>query len=486
MKRGLSALAVVALAFGLTAAMSVLTMPHHSQSTVLARPTATLALVDYGAGTVRLHRLDPRTLLDMKGNEPLELGHHYGEALSPDGRILAVVMFSTERDPTGELHLVDLRSWSKQATRIEIKGEIGPMAFGTDSRTVSWVRSRRWRGPEYEPNAVLERYDLRSRRVRTGPSFAPAFEPWSMRALPGGALAVYGTESVRVDGLVADATSYVDVVEGDGAMKRVALARVKTTTPQPGAVGDPPDRAAYWPGLAWDTSHDRLYIAHSDNTAITAVDLTKGVVALEAPIRPRRSLAAAIGAWFVPPAEAKGAPPGGERQAVVSPDGDMMYVTGSRTELTRLGPERWIERRTPYGVSAVATDGLTERSRADGMFEAAHLSPDGTRLLATGRTWEVEFGGTDSTISYNGLTLFEAPELDVVAHLWPEADAWVLGFSGDGNLAYAVWCERPTLKEVTGTLASIDIASGAVVAERPVPTCAPRLLAPFGPQAPTP
>jgi hypothetical protein len=56
-----------------------------------------------------------------------------------------------------------------------------------------------------------------------------------------------------------------------------------------------------------------------------------------------------------------------------------------------------------------------------------------------------------------------------------------LDFSGDGTRAYVAWCERPTLEAVPGTLASIDIASGAEVAERAVPTCAPRLLAPFGP-----
>ncbi|MGH2690268.1 MAG: hypothetical protein ACRDKW_15895, partial [Actinomycetota bacterium] len=59
---------------------------------------------------------------------------------------------------------------------------------------------------------------------RTGcPSFPPAYEPWSMRALPDGTLAVYGTESVRVEGLVADATSYVHVVHRDGGMTEVAL-----------------------------------------------------------------------------------------------------------------------------------------------------------------------------------------------------------------------------------------------------------------------
>jgi hypothetical protein len=43
------------------------------------------------------------------------------------------------------------------------------------------------------------------------------------------------------------------------------------------------------------------------------------------------------------------------------------------------------------------------------MFEAVNLSPDGSRLLAIGRSWTGEVGGTDWTIPYNGLTLFETP-----------------------------------------------------------------------------
>jgi DNA-binding beta-propeller fold protein YncE len=303
-----------------------------------------------------------------------------------------------------------------------------------------------------------------------------------MRALPGDTLAMYGTESVRVKGLIADATSYVHVVDRDGEVTGVPLPRVKTTTPAPGAVGEPPDRASYWPGLAWDPSHDRLYVAHADKAEITAVDVAKARVAVEAPIRPRRSPAEALAAWLVPTAEAKGPMPGGERQALVSPDGATMYVTGSRTDLTRLGQDRWHERRTPYGVSVISTDNFTERNRVEGMFEAVAQSRDGTRFLATGRTWEGELGGTDWTGSYNGLTLFKAPGLDVVAHLWPEADVGVFGFSADGTHAYVVWCQRPTLEEVSGTLASIDIASGAVVAERRVPSCSPTVLAPVGSQ----
>jgi hypothetical protein len=113
------------------------------------------------------------------------------------------------------------------------------------------------------------------------------------------------------------------------------------------------------------------------------------------------------------------------------------------------------------------------------MFEAVNLSPDGSRLLAIGRSWTGEVGGTDWTISYNGLTLFETPgwRSSHISGRKPTPGFWVLRGRNP--------CLRRLVRAAHAGSgdrnASIDIDSGAVVAEGAVPTCAPRLLAPFGP-----
>ena len=42
-------------------------------------------------GPIRLHPVDPATLADVPDLAPIEVGHHYNQAVSPDGRTLTAI-----------------------------------------------------------------------------------------------------------------------------------------------------------------------------------------------------------------------------------------------------------------------------------------------------------------------------------------------------------------------------------------------------------
>src|SRR5438094_5350854 len=64
-------------------------------------------------GVLRARPIDPRSLQDIPGFTPLELGHHYKAALAPEGRTLAMIVWpSGSSNAGGVLHLVDPVAWT--------------------------------------------------------------------------------------------------------------------------------------------------------------------------------------------------------------------------------------------------------------------------------------------------------------------------------------------------------------------------------------
>src|SRR5260370_19356723 len=66
-------------------------------------PARAPLLADLSApmGPIRVRPVDPRTLADVPDLAPIEVGHHYSHALSPDGQTLAVVSWPSGSNNAG-------------------------------------------------------------------------------------------------------------------------------------------------------------------------------------------------------------------------------------------------------------------------------------------------------------------------------------------------------------------------------------------------
>ena len=99
-------------------------------------PTPTVALSDaplesgvlltrWGLRSSTLHAVDPVTGRDLSGYAPINLGHHFSHAFSPDAKTLAAVTYpSGSSNQGGVLHLIDLQAWREVTTTLEFDNGI--------------------------------------------------------------------------------------------------------------------------------------------------------------------------------------------------------------------------------------------------------------------------------------------------------------------------------------------------------------------------
>jgi hypothetical protein len=127
---------------------------------------------------------------------------------------------------------------------------------------------------------------------------------------------------------------------------------------------------------------------------------------------------------------------------------------------------------TPLGLEVIATDDLAQVQRLDLPVNGLALSPYGRWLLLKGA---YDATGPDGEIERikEGLYLVDTESMAVSAHLLPEQEVYLQGFSADGGHAYVSTGSSEWLGDHYGnwtvTLHLLDLQAGRFVAEREFP-----------------
>ncbi len=417
--------------------------------------------------------VDPVTLADLPGHEPIPFGHHYAYTLSPDGQTLALITWPSGRhNRGGTLHLIDLPSWTEHRTKVTFDDYVSNLTFDPEGGRLYWVKPTRRDATHGMPRDYrIYRYDVNSHEVTDVVSFPSSFVPWEMRVLRDGSrLVVYGMPIDR-NNLAQDVPHVILVnlatgeIAADVRLEGLTAGQLRTEATE----NENPYRM-YRPGLAWDLERNRLYIVHADADRVTVVDLLEGGILKQTVIWPRLSVLDRVMRWLVPTVEAK-AVPGTEKRAVLSPDGRRLYVVGVRSEMIREEEgQGWTWREEPLGLQIIATDDLTELRRLDIPVNDVVVSPDGKWLLLTGVRETVRADSNQIQRIGHGLYVFDAKRLTEVAHLRPATELWLRGFSPDGRYAYVSSATGEWLGDRWGNfrvkLHVLDLASQRFVAER--------------------
>ncbi len=326
--------------------------------------------------------VDPKTLADLLGYAPINFGHHYTYATSPDRKTLAVITWpSGSSNAEGALHLIDLDTWTDTLADLRINDYVGALAFGANGKTLYWTFPTAHDPAHGMPrNYQLHRYDLDSRQLSAIIQFPSSYMPWWLQTLR------LSSANVAVFGIPTDRNNLTEdmphVLIVDPAKNRIVVDvrldgvkagqfHEKATDETALAQGESWQYVMYSPGLAWDWERSVLYVVHVDEDKVTVVDLVKGAVIKQMLIRPQQSLLKWIAESLVPTAEAKGGPERG-RRAVLSRDGKRLYVFSQKTADGLL-------RATNLRV--IATDGMREISHIDDLLADFALTPDGKSLL---------------------------------------------------------------------------------------------------------
>jgi WD40 repeat protein len=354
-----------------------------------------VVLTIWGERSGSLHIVDPDTGQALEGHPPVPLGATASRKVSPDGTIAAIIRYpSNESGVGGTLHLHDLTTWTETSTDTEFDEWVNALVFSPDMTSLAVAY------PIYGKN-MLQIVDLESGTLRaeTEIDFFPAqiaFTPDSA------SLAVYGSGSERNTGV--NPTAYAALYDASTLNEQwkqpLEDVRDGQYVEEGETTGDPHQGEWMMPGVVFAPDGGKVYIAHADEDRLTTVDFTtRSVTAVD--IAPKLSLIERILALTAQRAHAK-ILNGTTKYAVLSPDGQSLYVIGQRMDSTdpANGPIDMVI--SPLGLQVIDVSDGTELARIETDANEVSISPDGSRLYFTG--WSDEANGDPWTEVYDAVT----------------------------------------------------------------------------------
>lgn len=379
------------------------------------------------AGRHEIVPVDPAGGEVVPGAPPLVTGAAAGAqfvaptALAPDGsRAAAVRQGGRSCEPyaggtscragAAGVTLLDVRSWHTATITFSQKsGWVGPMVFSPDGAQLAMAYHR----PSHE---TLIRVDAEAGRVAAEAAL-PVRPSQVAYALEGSALVVYGAPRADQPGsalpdpprvLLLDAQTLE--VEWEKELPAVLDGEWCLNCPTEHA-----ERLqAHWqPAVAVSPAGDALYVVHADEERLTTVDLAGRSVSSTA-IAPAQSWLEWLLARTAGVAEAKWGTEGALKRAVVSPDGERLYVTGEAMAATEDDDGFWRTERSPLDLQVVDVASGRELARRTPDVASPwslQWAPDGERLLVFG--WE-DGSPLTEVVDAESLETVARPELEVV------------------------------------------------------------------------
>ncbi len=352
-------------------------------------------VIEYLNGENELLVISSATGRIFDGLPPIPLGTYYSYAFSPDKRTLAAASVT-------QLYLIDLPSWKHRLSNVGLHGVVSSVVYSPDGSLLALTSQ----GPE----GYLRIVDARNGEVQAG---GPA--GCSIRSArftrDDKAIMVYCPrlastgESIGAPRAALFAASDLRLLWSvelngvrDGIFPKEAGTANTQDIHQPGA-------ARYFePGIAFDPGHDLLYLVHGDEDKLTTVDFTHRKVNTVA-VHAKTSWFDQLIALTAGVAHAKGMD-GTSKQAVISPDGKYLFVSGNTEAVSQKSNGNWDMTDTSIGLQVISTqDGSVVRNM-DTEASSATLSPGGQQLLLTG--WKEDRPWTD---------VYDISSMRIIQHL---------------------------------------------------------------------
>ena len=369
--------------------------------TATPAPVASVLMVGWDktlkSGVIRA--IDPATGQDVAGRAPIPFVagrdqlYDVPDALSADGQRAAIFELdgSICRGYAGgsacywrsdAVHVIDVRSWTARLVPLPAGGWVGPLAFSPDGATLAV-------GVQTGDGDQLLLIDVTRGEVAAQTGLA--FEPAEVGFGDGGrTLVVYGQPPGEEPGVTRPGAPQVALLDATSlTVKWEATLDEVTSGFWCSAKCDEEhgvqETAMWTPGVALSPDGDTLYILHADDDRLTVVDLARQSVrnlSLSAPKSwLERLLAATAGV-----AHAKGPMNGTTRSVALSPDGTRLYATGYsvRSDVDLSGNWTLNEDQLPLQVINPSTGMVLAQREVDA--QTVRLTPDGGRLLLGGWT----------------------------------------------------------------------------------------------------
>lgn len=400
-------------------------MPPAVATTESLGPPTTVDRVD-GKGRVGLYRADPVTLERQRESPPITRGDAVLSAASSRNGNWLVLNVGIESEPEMSIvRVVDVGNGLVVTETTERSVELFDIRVGDDGTIYALA------GPW--PGLRLLRLELGGSSFETVfDGFPDRFVPWRVSTVLDddllGWFGTFGAENERPSfGLmIADLS--------DGTIRSYPLAGVTFGLVEEHDLGVFVLEEFVEPGLIWDVKRSRALVVHADQRVISVVDLSSGDVAEHSWI-PETSWIERLSAALIPPARADQPSFGTARDAVLSPDGTLLYVATSTGELVMEEDENWSITSIPLGVEVLSTESWEQITSWDIPASQVTLSPDGDYVIATGVTMTDR--GSDVEFGPGGVFIIDTAAMRLKGQIdgdWTEHPN--IEFSQDGSLAY--------------------------------------------------
>ena len=326
-----------------------------------------------------LFPLDPASGTALPDYAPISVGQSYSHAFSPDRNTLAVVTFPNDNTYNGSLMLIDLPNWKTETFELKTVGWVTSMVFSPDGTQLAIAQG--------ETNYVLTIFDL-ERRGFTAQSKEDSYITRLKFTADGESLMMYG---------ITLQNRYTE--NESGGAPQVRLLDTTDLSPQWSAELDvvrdgvypmdenvpinysQPGTAMYLaPALAFAPNQDSLYVVHADSNHLTTVDFSAQTIQT-VEIQDQLNWFERLLSLTAGVAHAKVAD-GTSKQAIISPDGQFLYVVGMHNESTE---GNWQMNQTPLGLEIIQTSDGSRVEHFETDSTDLSLSPDGRFLYL--RNW---------------------------------------------------------------------------------------------------
>jgi hypothetical protein len=338
--------------------------------------------VQYDHAGNRLVLASALTGKPIDGTTPIPLGDSYNYSFTPDGKALAVVS-------AAKLYLISLPSWAVQTVDIDLHGWLSSMVYSPDGSLLALASN--------SPDAALRIVDTRTGQIRASAQAGFAVHNVHFTA-DGKALMLYGPHLAEKG---PEANLGVSVGAPQAALLSTSelkqLWSVKLGAVHDGAFPKPGATDLYQlgaashfsPGVAFAPNADVLYLVHGDADRLTTVDFARRSVSTLS-VKVKTSWLEQLLGLTAGVAYAKGMD-GTTKQAVVSPDGALLYVVGTTEAVSkREGTDEWDFKMTHVGLQVIAVNDGALLQTLDTQADMAVLAPDKQHLLLLG--WPQDSG----------------------------------------------------------------------------------------------
>ncbi|MCI0550464.1 MAG: hypothetical protein L0287_05885 [Anaerolineae bacterium] len=356
-----------------------------------------------GARGNLLFPLDPSSGTALPGYTPIPVGQSYSHVFSPDRSTLAAVTFANDAAYNGSLLLIDLRTWKTQTIELKTNGWVTAMVFSPDGRQLAIAQGD-------------STYELTIFDIEQGVIAAQADQDSLITRLKFTAdsesLMLYGIaiQNRFTENEMNGGPPQVHLLDAGDLTSRwsVDLKSVRdgifpTDEKVAPDLSQPGTTMYLSPAVVFAPEQDTLYVLHADSEQLTTVDFdAQKVETIE--IQPELSWFERLLSLTAGVAHAKVAN-GTSKQAVVSSDGQFLYVVGVRNELFQDQQGNWQMNQIPLGLQVIQTSDGSRLEHLETDATELSLSPDG-RLLYL-RSWTNSGPWTD---------VFDTSNRQILAH----------------------------------------------------------------------